>query len=264
MQWIQKYIPQFGGDRSRVTVFGESAGSLATATHLVLNDGDPEGLFSSAIMASGAIMKLKDYHYGQEVFDFIADHAGCGSASDKVNCLRKADYKDLYNAVQQQPPFMSYESTKVPWYPRPDGKYLVDSPHRLLRQGKAANVPYIVSDMKDEGTLFGLTALNVTTDEDFQTYFHDLFFSSLSAEEIKAFTDLYSEDPAEGSPYDTGVRNQASPQYKRLSAAIGDYVVSSLSQMKASRALLPDELSSKPVVVTSSSTPTPSRRSTRL
>lgn len=228
MQWIQKYIPQFGGDPSRVTLFGESAGSLSIATHLVLNDGDPEGLFSGAIMASGAIMKLKDYHQGQEVFDFIAGHVGCGAVSDKVDCLRKANYKDLYNAVQQLPTFLSYESTKVPWYPRPDGNYLVDSPHRLLRQGKAAKVPYIVSDMKDEGTLFSLiTALNVTTDADFQKFFHDVFFPSLSSQEVKAFTDQYSEDPAEGSPFGTGDLNQLGPQYKRISAAIGDYTVSS-------------------------------------
>lgn len=227
MQWIQKYISQFGGDPSRVTLFGESAGSLSIATHLVLNDGDTEGLFSGAIMASGAIMKLKDYHHGQGVFDSIAEEAGCGSASDKVDCLRKVDYQKLYNAVQKQPTFLSYESTKVPWYPRPDGKYLVDSPHRLLREGKVAKVPYIVSDMRDEGTLFSLiTALNVTTDEGFQKFFHDVFFPSLSAEEVKAFTDQYSEDPAEGSPYGTGILNQLGPQYKRISAAIGDYTVS--------------------------------------
>ena len=227
MQWVQKYIRQFGGDPSRVTLFGESAGSLAIATHMVLNDGDTEGLFSSAIMASGSIMKLKDYRHAQKVFDFMADNSGCGSASDKVDCLRKASYNHIYNAVQRLPTFLSYESTSVPWYPRPDGKYLTDSPHKLLRQGKVAKIPYIISDMEDEGTLFSLVpALNITTDEDFQRFFHDVFFQNLTPQQVKAFTDQYSADPAEGSPFDTGSANQLGPQYKRLSAAIGDYTVS--------------------------------------
>ena len=147
MEWVQHYIANFGGDQSKVTLFGESAGSLAIATHMVLNNGNPDGLFRAAIMASGGIMKLKDYHHAQDTFDFIAEKSGCGSASDKIACLRSANYSVIYDAVQQVPNFFSYTSTSVPWYPRPDGSYLVASPHTLLREGKIANIPYIIGDM---------------------------------------------------------------------------------------------------------------------
>ena len=154
MQWVQDYVGQFGGDMSKVTLFGESAGSLAIATHMVLNDGNPDGLFRAAIMASGGIMKLKDYHHVQGTFDFIAEKSGCGSASDEVACLRMADYNKIYNAVQQIPNFFSYTSTWVPWYPRPDGSYLVASPHTLLREGKVADIPYIIGDMYVQGSCY--------------------------------------------------------------------------------------------------------------
>ena len=65
MQWIQKYIRGSGGDPSRATLFGESAGSLAIATHLVLNDGDNEGLFSSAIgnhLLLNKLLAFSDLH----------------------------------------------------------------------------------------------------------------------------------------------------------------------------------------------------------
>lgn len=71
MRWVQKYIGQFGGDKSKVTIFGESAGSVSVATQMLLNGGDNEGLFRAAIMASGGILKLEDYHRGQETFDFV-------------------------------------------------------------------------------------------------------------------------------------------------------------------------------------------------
>lgn len=224
MRWIQKYISQFGGDPTKVTLFGESAGSMSIATHLVLNDGNPEGLFRGAIMASGGALKVKDYKQEQPTFDFFARCTGCDSSGDKLDCLRRADFNKLYNCLQQIPNFFSYTSTKVPWYPRPDGTFLKKSPHTLIREGKIANVPYIIGDMKDEGTLFSLVSqLNITSDADFRSFWKDIFFQDLSDEQIQAFTDLYSQNPAEGSPFDTGVMNAIGPQYKRLAAAVGDY-----------------------------------------
>lgn len=64
----------------------------------------------------------------------------------------------------------------------------------------------------------------MTTDADFQKFWKDVWFKNATDSEVKAFTDSYSEDPRDGSPFDTGLLNQLGPQYKRLSAAIGDYV----------------------------------------
>jgi acetylcholinesterase len=55
-------------------------------------------------------------------------------------------------------------------------------------------------------------------------FWKDVWFTDATDEEVRAFTDPYSTDPREGSPFDTGLLNQLGPQYKRLSAAIGDYV----------------------------------------
>ena len=37
LEWVQKYIHHFGGDKNQVTIFGESAGS-ASIGHLVLSE----------------------------------------------------------------------------------------------------------------------------------------------------------------------------------------------------------------------------------
>lgn len=224
MRWIQKYIRSFVGDPSKVTLFGESAGSLTIADHMLLNDGNHEGLFRGAIMASGVASKLRDYRQAPGTFDFIASASGCGASNDKVDCLRKAPYSKIFSAVQTLPNFFSYTSTSVPWYPRPDGTYLRDSPHRLLRSGKVASIPYIIGDMKDEGTLFSIvTQANVTTDSEFKQFLKKVFFQDATASQVNALAAQYPSGPRKGSPFDTGLKNAITPIYKRIAAFVGDH-----------------------------------------
>lgn len=134
----------------------------------------------------------------------------------------------MYNAVQQVPNFFSYTGLAVPWNPRPDGSFIPASPHVLLREGRIANIPYIIGDMKDEGTLFSLVPqLRLQNDQDFQSFWKDNYFKNLTDVQVKAFTDMYPQDPAAGSPFDTGAANTIGPQYKRLAAAQGDYMFQS-------------------------------------
>ena len=51
MTWVQENIANFGGNPKSVTIFGESAGSLSVAMHLLTPKSN--GLFHRAIMQSG-------------------------------------------------------------------------------------------------------------------------------------------------------------------------------------------------------------------
>jgi hypothetical protein len=53
--WIQKFIAGFGGDSKRVTVFGESAGSISICYHMLRDPPSTGPLFQRAILMSGII-----------------------------------------------------------------------------------------------------------------------------------------------------------------------------------------------------------------
>ena len=53
MKWVQKNIEAFGGDKSRVFIFGESAGAGSVAAHTVMPLSIEHGLFSRAGLESG-------------------------------------------------------------------------------------------------------------------------------------------------------------------------------------------------------------------
>lgn len=56
LEWVQKNIEFFGGDKKRVTIFGNSAGG-ASVQYLILHPHSPR-LFHSAIAQSGSVHNL--------------------------------------------------------------------------------------------------------------------------------------------------------------------------------------------------------------
>ncbi|EPT05372.1 hypothetical protein FOMPIDRAFT_1156199 [Fomitopsis schrenkii] len=224
LQWVNKYISQFGGDPDKVTIWGESAGAFSVAAHMAWNEGNPEGLFRAGVMQSGPPISLGTVAEGQTYYDQLVENTGCSGEQDTLSCLRSVDYLELQVAIAKSPGFFTYQSLNLAWQPRVDGQILLRSGLKYVQEGKFAKLPVIIGDCYDEGTLFSFGNVNITTDEEFLQYVQSNYISVASDDQITALGEAYPSDPSDGAPYDTGILWALTPQFKRLASFQGDWL----------------------------------------
>ncbi|KIY53070.1 alpha/beta-hydrolase [Fistulina hepatica ATCC 64428] len=224
LEWVQKYISNFGGDPHAVTIFGQSSGAMSVAYHMLNTTND---LFRAAIMESGSSTSVPclEPSYYQNVYDGIIDLVGCNTTLDTFECLSTVNETTLSDAATT----LYKESTIYsgrPWGVTIDGEIIPDNPAYLTAQGKLLQVPFINGDVLDEGTIFVQPqALNTTSDlltfvqRDYVAR-NASFFSNQTSE--AQLLELYPDDPALGSPYGTGNVTFWGPEFKRGAAIYGD------------------------------------------
>ncbi|KAH9057403.1 carotenoid ester lipase precursor [Lactarius vividus] len=221
LRWVQKYISNFGGDPSKVTIWGESAGAISVAMQMITNKGDNENLFRGAVMQSGGPIPVGDIENGQRHYDFMVEKTGCQGRDDTLDCLRKVPYATYKKAMDESPNMFSYQALMLAWLPRVDGVFLTEPPQYSVLRGQVSNVPMITGNCDDEGSLFSFSSRNITQLKD---YMKQYMMWNATDSEIDLLLKHYPDDQRAGSPFETGYKNIFSPQFKRIAALQGDFV----------------------------------------
>jgi len=154
LQWVQRNIAAFGGDPSKVMIFGESAGAVDVCT--LVASPLASGLFKSALMESGGCFQktLNDALTTGRMFVMAA---GCDTASDVAACMRALPAQTI---LQTMAPVVDGLHTDA-YQPTVDGYVLIQSPYNALMAGTHNHVPFIVGSNADETARM---VANVTTD----------------------------------------------------------------------------------------------------
>jgi para-nitrobenzyl esterase len=168
LKWVQTNIGAFGGDKTKVTLFGESAGGKSTCLHL-LSPGS-RGLFNAAIVESGYYsLPGLTLTQAESQGDMYATAMGCTDSTTALSCLRAKSPTDIVNGPTTVPTplpggiFYQDDSTSLTFQPIVDGMFLPEEPAAMFAEGKQAPVPVLQGANTAEGVLFHFAALGAYT-----------------------------------------------------------------------------------------------------
>ncbi|HME57790.1 MAG TPA: carboxylesterase family protein, partial [Terracidiphilus sp.] len=145
LQWVKANIRNFGGDPDNVTIFGESAGSLAVST--LMASPMARGLFHKAIGESGAAFS--------DTLPTDTLEAREKQDAEWVASLGVTSLAEL-RALPADKVLAAVKNKKGGFWPVIDGKFLAEPVAATYAAGKQARVPLLVGWNRDEGSFFAM------------------------------------------------------------------------------------------------------------
>ncbi|XP_075727799.1 acetylcholinesterase [Rhipicephalus microplus] len=156
LQWIRANIDQYGGDASRVTIFGDSAGGMSVHGHLI--SPLSSGLFARGYLMSGTLHGRDFCEPSNDSIskgDLVAKALGCADSERNLttdpefvlDCLRSKNASELIRAMSA---VISHKN--FPFLPSYPNHFFPMDPSAAVKQGRFNAAAFMVGVTSDEGS----------------------------------------------------------------------------------------------------------------
>ncbi|MBN1495707.1 MAG: carboxylesterase family protein [Spirochaetes bacterium] len=147
LQWVNRSIANFGGDRDNVTIFGESSGAWDVCA--LMNMPAAKGLFHKAIMESQACLS-RTIEQAEDYASPYIRASGCSDAADVGACLRKADINYFVTAMSYLYGLYWRSFGFIPHIPAVDGTVFPKHFAEAITTDQFNHVPLIIGNNQNE------------------------------------------------------------------------------------------------------------------
>ncbi|KAG8214344.1 Carboxylesterase [Butyriboletus roseoflavus] len=197
LQLVQDNIEVFGGDPTKVLIFGESAGGTMTRYLLGTNPKYTQGLFNAAILESD--FSTSDPFYSPEltlnVSLTLAKYLGCASNASTV--LSDTDATCVQDILAGVLALASY-NLGISWDIVVDGDYVFNDITGSIRDGVYARVPTIWSTTECDFCYFLPSTMSPTAPPSAYVQTLQSYFTQTQVAKILNETTLYPYATAPG------------------------------------------------------------------
>ena len=160
IEWVRDNIAGFGGDPSKITIFGQSAGGVSVDYYSYAWKQDP--IVHGLISQSGTALSFIPNTLSMTMTSFLNVSAavGCGSSAsaEVVSCMRSVDYQAILNASVLVPFASTAALPQPPFQPTVDNKTVFSDYTTLSAKGAFMKVPYLAGNNDYEAGFYKISA----------------------------------------------------------------------------------------------------------
>ena len=205
LEWVQNNIHKFGGDPSRVTIMGESAGGGSVLHHITAFGSTGEAPFHQAVLQSPGFQPMPNVKFQETILDYVLTNASDLTEANinTVEDLRKLSFEEMSlvnKVVIGKSLYGGYT-----FGPVTDGSFAPELPGKLLQEGRFTKSlkGLLMGVNKNEGLL--MTSPFLETDNDYRDNTPTYILTDSDDVLNHIATDLYPNDLSGKYNYTTQV-----------------------------------------------------------